>query len=387
MENDIVSMLLLMEKTIKNDCVLYKNNQLHIADKYYSKIVLTPLIIDFWYENMKYKELFCGKESTYKPVTEQATDLFRGIKEYKNYNEKENNTMLFEVYPFLGLNTSNYPLETEDDQLDSEEKNRLHKIMGKYFKDYTKTEPKTVQENHYNCLKRMLKKYFENYAGSEAELYKNFGQNDGAIKSLKSNFFAGIKVYPPLGFDPWPGKNKEQMERVIYLYDYCQRKGIPITTHCSDYGFRVIDPELALENCNPLKWENVLKEFPKLKLNLAHFGKRKKFFKSALKYQRNLWHENILHLIKNHENVYADFADSGDKNSFYKSLKKLIDKQDEKDKQKLKEHILFGSDYFINLQSIDSYNDYLKKYSQCVLHDEDKDKFCRINPQRFLFKD
>jgi predicted TIM-barrel fold metal-dependent hydrolase len=232
----------------------------------------------------------------------------------------------------------------------------------------------------------MLKKYFADYTGSEAELYKNFGQNDGDIKSLKSNFFAGIKVYPLLGFDPWPEKNKEQMERVIYLYDYCQRKGIPITTHCSDNGYRVIDPELALENCNPLKWEKVLKEFPKLKLNLAHFGKRKKIFKSVLKCQRNLWLENVLRLIKNHENVYADFADIGVKDSFYKSLKELIDKQDEKDKLKLKEHILFGSDFFINLQSIDSYNVYLKKYSQCVLHDVDKDKFCRINPQRFLFK-
>jgi hypothetical protein len=375
-----------MEKTIKNDYDLYQNNLMHIGDKYYSKIVLTPLIIDFWYENMKYKELFCGKESTYKPVTEQATDLFRGIKEYKDHHEQENNEMLFEIYPFLGLNASNYSLETEDDQLDPEERSRLREIMGKYFKDYTQTEPQAVRDNQYNCLKRMLNKYFADYAGSEAQLYENFGQNDGDIKSLKSNFFAGIKVYPLLGFDPWPEKNKEQMEKVIFLYDYCQRKGIPITTHCSDYGFRIIDPELALEYCNPLKWEKVLKEFPNLKLNLAHFGKRKKIFKSILKCQRNLWLENVLRLIKKHENVYADFAYYGINDSFYKVLQKLINKQDEKDRLKLQEHILFGSDMFINLQSIDSYNSYLKKYSQSVLHDEDKDKFCRVNPQRFLFK-
>jgi len=35
-------------------------------------------------------------------------------------------------------------------------------------------------------------------------------------ESIKSNSFAGVKVYPPLGFDPWPEKevykNKEEEE-------------------------------------------------------------------------------------------------------------------------------------------------------------------------------
>ncbi len=35
---------------------------------------------------------------------------------------------------------------------------------------------------------------------------------------------------------------------------------------------------------------------------------------------------------------------------------------------------------------INTDNDYLNKYSQCKLDEEDKDRFCRINPQSFLFQ-
>jgi hypothetical protein len=35
--------------------------------------------------------------------------------------------------------------------------------------------------------------------------------------------FAGIKLYPPLGYDPWPAKNEER-EKVKLLYHKCLEK-------------------------------------------------------------------------------------------------------------------------------------------------------------------
>jgi predicted TIM-barrel fold metal-dependent hydrolase len=345
MENDLGSMLKLLEEKIKEDPALYdkKSDTLLIGNKSYSRIVLTPLIMDFGYNHLKAPDLYYGKKSSHKPVTEQVIDLFKGIKDYLEDKETENEIKLFEVYPFLGLNTDNYFLENPDNLLDPEEKIRLQERMSKYFENYTAAVTQNVPCNLRNSLNKMLKKYFQDYAGTEEELSKNHGKNKGDIESLGSNYFAGIKVYPPLGFDPWPIKEKEKMEKLLYLYDYCCQKGIPLTTHCSDGGFKVIDKKLLLENCSPFKWEKVLREFPDLKLNLAHFGRRGEKEKSPLYFPADAWQECILRLIKDYKHVYADFSYSVS-NRRYEDLKKLIDKQGEKDKQKLREHILFGSD-------------------------------------------
>lgn len=169
MENDLGSMLKLLEENIKDDPALYdKNtNKLHIGNKSYSKIVLTPLIMDFGYNHLKSPDLYYGKKSSHKPVTEQVIDLFKGIKDYLEDKETENEIKLFEVYPFLGLNPDNYFLENPENLLDSEEKIRLQEIMSKFFENYTVAVPQNVPCNLRNSLNKMLKKYFQDYAGTE----------------------------------------------------------------------------------------------------------------------------------------------------------------------------------------------------------------------------
>ena len=97
----------------------------------------------------------------------------------------------------------------------------------------------------------MLDKYFGAYSGSYDALKSNFGKFHGDIDSLGSNFFAGIKVYPPMGFDPWPEAGLER-DKVEILYQYCCKKNIPITAHCSEIGFNLDNN--ADTYTSPKKW-------------------------------------------------------------------------------------------------------------------------------------
>jgi len=53
---------------------------------------------------------------------------------------------------------------------------------------------------------------------------------------------------------------------------------------------------------------------------------------------------------------------------------------------KLKGRIMFGTDFSVNLMSIDSYNNFYSLFSSDPsLSSEDKIAFCSVNPERFLF--
>ncbi len=348
MENDLGSYFLLMENCLKAaencqekpDMPLLMEAGLHIGGNVYQKVVLTPLMMDFGCKDIRNSNIHYEKPN--KPIAEQVTDVFNGIRKYKEASADK----LFEIYPFLGLNPKNY----------------------------------TIDE-----IKELLDKYFADYRGARDDLRENMGKFDGNIDNMKSNFFAGVKLYPPLGFDPWPDAEKygAEAEKLDYLYEYCTGKKIPITSHCSDGGF-VIDKN-ALKYTNPSKWEGVLQRYPKLKLNLAHFGKQRD---SSIKKiwqlfsTEELWVETILRLVASYDNVYVDFSYNGVAYEYYSSLRELIDKQPDT----LKNRILFGTDFMINLKSIESYNKYLDIFSKnTILSDTEKHSFGCVNPEQFLF--
>jgi predicted TIM-barrel fold metal-dependent hydrolase len=350
MENDLSSFFLLIEDYLKekggNKSPLLSYGKLHIGGNVYSKIVLTPLMMDFGYKNIKDNPNIYYNKPSRKPIVEQVIDVFNGIKKYSRVSDNINQYYgIFEIYPFLGLNTKNYGMRR---------------------------------------IKRMLDKYFSGYRGSREQLNSNMGKFDGDIEHLGSNFFAGIKVYPPLGFNPWPD-NENELAKVRYLYGYCCKKGIPITAHGSEGGFVVV-PKKEIKNYTAIsKWERVLsvKEYSRLKLNLAHFPAQERLQGKGP--QSNRLRE-MLNLVLNHENVYVDFANSAVNDKYYASLEKLIEELPGKLKAKLKSRILFGSDFPINLLSIESYNRYLNIFSRSTsFNDKEKDAFCCANPERFLF--
>jgi len=341
MENDIGSFFLMVEDYLKKgaETPLLNDGKFKVGDNVYSKIVLTPLIMDFGYKNIKDNPDTYYNELSQKPIVEQVIDIFNGIKKY----HKNSPDHIFEIYPFLGLNTKNYDI---------------------------------------GRVEKMLDKYFSGYKGSREDLNANMGEFDGDIEHLGSNFFGGIKVYPPLGFNPWPD-NAEELAKVKYLYDYCCNKNIPVTAHGSEGGFVVVPKKEAKDYTSISKWETVMGEYPKLKLNLAHFPIGEKFLMIFPKEKRL---KEILSLVIKHDNLYVDFSNRAVSDKYYMGLKKLIDSLSSEAKAKLKQRILFGSDFTINLMAIDSYNKYLEIFSGNTDFDkEEKDSFCSSNSERFLF--
>ena len=139
MENDLGNYFLLTEYFLKNvePKVVSSNNTFTIGDVTYKKIVLTPLIMDYGYRNIELPGIFYNIPPR-KPIRSQVIDVFNGIKFYcenklvpkdgklKSYEDKEGgkDNKLFEIYPFLGLNTKHYT----DKKVD--------RMLVKYFQDY-----------------------------------------------------------------------------------------------------------------------------------------------------------------------------------------------------------------------------------------------------------
>ena len=360
MENDAGSYFLLLENCLRENGML-DNQGLHIGGETYSKCVLTPLMIDFGFKGfgdtaIRYVHY---KEHSRKPIREQVIDVFNGIKDYAEFDYKEkyvkafphlapengqHTSRVFEIYPFIGINTKNY------------EKEEIEKLLHKYFSEYE---------------------------GKRSDLAGNRGKFDGNINNLRSNFAAGIKVYPPLDFDPWPENNDTELEKVRCLYQYCQDKGIPITAHGSTSGFVVVKKERRKEVTRISKWAEVTSKYPKLKLNLAHFPANEKLLWLFPKKRRL---NEILNLVIGRNNVYVDFSCRATSDKYYKSLRSFMDTLSQESRDKLADRILFGTDFAVSLTSIDSYNEYLDIFSRSSsITKADKEKYCAQNPQKFLF--
>ncbi len=376
MERDPGDYFSLMERDLKGEFgngqpKLLDSGRLRIGSKEYSRIVLTPLIMDFDYRQLSPRGAHYVQTTSFgrprgrmhkkydeprKPVDEQIADLFRGILEYRRSNAGS----LIEIYPFLGIDPG------RDEYKDSK---AVEERLGRVFKDY-KGSRKALQE-------------------AWGKLFEDYQQHNFDLDTVPSgsNYFAGIKLYPPLGFDPWPDDGAKK-DKVKALYKYCQDRQIPVTVHSSQGGFVVVGENEMEANASIVKWEHVLGEYTHLKLNLAHFPINSPEEASRLRVVINLIMNN------DHPNVYADFAIRAIDEAYYIELKKLLD-----NKPGLRDRILFGSDFPMVLLDLESYNQYVKTFSDTSFGekgnsprnaavespDQLKDKFCSTNPEKFLF--
>ncbi len=377
-DNRAMNMLAVMETEL-GDCILQLEEDLRKNLNWgngpivsgsdekiqYNKIVLTPLMMDFGLKRNKEEKFDTFYKIRWKPIASQVLDLFLGIKYY--YEHRGENplpggnpkTPLFEIYPFMGINTKNYKLPEEDSGGSLNLKELLNKYFDRFADDTTITRRENLEAHNCNWI--------------------NF---TGDIEKTGPYSYIGIKVYPPLGFNPWPTETQEaneedngdiQMNRVQFLYSFCEHNNIPITSHCSEGGF-LVDKKYK-QFSDPDKWTKVLDKYPNLRLNLAHFGAKNK-----------KWRKAIAKLILEHKNVYTDISYRGVDKGYYKVLKKFLDDCSTKDKEKLMKRIIFGSDFMINLMSIDTYGTYMKYFSETTSFTaEEKDLFCSKNPERFLF--
>ncbi|MBN2535699.1 MAG: amidohydrolase family protein [Spirochaetales bacterium] len=414
----------------------------HAGNMDFNKVILAPLMMDFKGKGYEGSEKIYYNMPPQKQIVEQVVDVFNGMKRYNSKSEFK----IFEIYPFMGINTHNYDYResaifraeknslTEKlikklsaskdkvkgkfgifkennagillpiEELDSDDEKVLTSYLGRGKKNDSKALiQKIAEESKENSIQKLLYKYFGDYSG-DSDLYNKFSDNykknfieghyDGNIDKIRSFFFAGIKLYPPLGFNPWPeeknqlswknqGKKEEYaQEKVEFIYSFCVKRNIPLTVHCQKTSFATIDVATKDNYTSPEKWDNVLKKnsYENLKINFAHFGLSDKEYSITL----NNW---TRHIINNHlakPNVYADFAAKGMKRlsyNFYKNFRKIIDSY-KVDMTK----ILFGSDFPLSLFQDNSYKDYIEFFfNNPCFDDEQRKQMYNINPGKFLF--
>ncbi len=332
----------------------------------FDKVVLCPQIIDFGYKGMEKPSYFYNFPPA-KPIVNQVLDLLNAIYFYYKYDliihpdkpykfklipaSGTKADKLFEIYPFLGINTKNYDL-TE-----------IAELFDKYFRGYeSDSEPGERQ-----------KKLYDKLGTAKADLEDMiFRRKEETDSDYYSYLFAGIKLYPPLGFDPWPSDDQKELEKVKFLYSECIRRKLPIAVHCSDGGFKTTTYSEQFTDPS-LKWHIVLSkpEYKNLRINFAHLGSQKN--------GKTDWQTAIIKSIRQSGNVYTDCSCMTPEINDYKVLKAIMNSDTES-------NILFGTDFIINLIWSESYNAYLNNFIESPHLDErQKELICSINPERFLF--
>ncbi|WP_442844986.1 amidohydrolase family protein [Leeuwenhoekiella sp. H156] len=213
------------------------------------------------------------------------------------------------------------------------------------------------------------------------------------------NTFFGIKIYPALGYDPsdyrlWP------------IYKVCEEFNIPVLSHCGgesvSTALRKIEvyqgkdkvyitgnkrKEVAYKLNDPKRWENVLEKFPKLKLNLAHFGGYETWKSShpaPLMEDPQQRKETIFGFMRKYENVYADFSYNLVETNLNKSLKSFLFLNDD-----IADKTLFGTDYWmVNKEGnlLVEQTQFLQSLQEGIEEHNLKERLCLNNPYKYLFQ-
>jgi len=218
------------------------------------------------------------------------------------------------------------------------------------------------------------------------ELAKDYINNRG---------FAGIKLYPALGFSP-------DDARLTPLWAWAEANQIPIMSHASRGGIRfrggpdeISWPSHAEEEVtrmvetkdwtdrlsDPVAFKRVLRRFPRLKICFAHLGggdECEKWLSEPWPDHLNTsnWLTEILSLIKAYPNVYADISYVGFETHLHPLLHVLI-----RDKN-VGNRLLFGSDFYMVQQNATEREFSIRLRS--LLSEDEYGQISRINPQHYL---
>lgn len=210
------------------------------------------------------------------------------------------------------------------------------------------------------------------------------------------NQFFGIKIYPALGYLPsdkwlWP------------VYEICEKKNIPVTTHCGGTiirtnrkdlkleGYQIVNDEVVSLKLNfvepsgkkraeflnhPKLWEPVLKQYPKLKLNLGHFGGGEQW--------KNLAETSFNEIIKTinrlmgYDNVYADFSFNLAEDCCFDVFLDYL-----QNNYTVRTKSIYGTDYWMVLAA----GNFKKNNKEFVNRlGEYKKLLLKQNPEKFLFE-
>lgn len=313
------------------------DGKLHFRSKQYDKMLMIPLVMDFSQDPEKRDQIYYSL-----PAEDKLTAYLEATVEGMRHYYKNCPDGLFEFYPFAGINPKVHSLKFLDD----------------FLRRYINTSHKMHKEH-----------------------------------TLPAKPFYGIKIYPPLDFNPWP-EDGETLEKHRILYSFCQENRIPIITHCDDQGFRGIAASLAWRYTDPASWRTVLENYPDLVIDFAHFGKQYAYASNrdvrslqakAKGYPYSPWFRSIISLMDEFDSVYADLSFTGTMPDFYTRLHSYLLSLDSNKRERIKRHILFGSDFSVNLLKVESYTEYYSIFEKSQFDDDEIDLFASTNPFSFLF--
>jgi predicted TIM-barrel fold metal-dependent hydrolase len=177
---------------------------------------------------------------------------------------------------------------------------------------------------------------------------------DLLIRCLGQRGFLGVKMYPALGYHPNPDSffNEPQTcDELDKMCAYCQANSVPITTHCSPGGAHSGDilrvKSVRAELTQPTAWAGVLKKYPRLHLNLAHFGQDMILIEDPTS-----WAFTIRDLMRKYPGVYTDLAYNKHalmpktSHQYFKALNNLLDSD-----PIVGNRVLFGTDWAMTRQT------------------------------------
>lgn len=348
MENEPGDIFMLMEDDLKGkyaktsaERALIADGALHVGGFSYDTLVFVPLLMDFASGSGYTTDTYYNKYPA-KRIEAQIFDVLRGIKTYRNSRPRS----MVEILPFLGISPQNHTAKSMED---------------------------------------FLERWFSGYSGGKKDATQVFkDMKNVEVENIKLSPFSGIKLYPPLGFDPWPEDGKKR-SAVEALYSYCSEKQIPITTHCDDGGFRLIPLEKSWKYTSPARFKPVLEKYPLLKINFAHLGHSYALPFGAPKGPD--WRLEIFNLMAEYPGVFGDFSFDGTNPEYYEGLVRAFEALSDSSRGIVEGRILFGSDFMVNLVKVRSYADYYRIFSESCIPTTLKHAFCSKNPEKFLFTD
>lgn len=346
-ENDVAGILELIEDDLAglfrkhgDPQPLLRDGRIRLGSQEYDRLVLVPMLMDFQSSHLSSSELYYDRPPA-KPMAAQVDDVLEGIREYRRRRPDG----LLIVRPFLGIHPYHYDAEG------------LRALLVRMFRGYRRS------------------------ASGHQDAWRGARSYSGDPERPGRAAFAGVKVYPPLGFDPWPA-DEEERSKLRILYGFCEENRIPMVTHCDDQGYRAIPLEDAFRFSSPDRWRPALDAYPGLEVNFAHFGQQ--YIRGPGAPPPGAWTEEIVNLILERPGVWTDFSFNGAEPGYYEALEARLDAMDRISRERVERSILFGTDFPLCLMKTRSYSDYWRMFLESPLSERRKRRFAVENGQAFL---
>ncbi len=377
----------------------------HMQTVYNNEFNIVPLMFDLEYAFVSTRR---GSEQEHALMMKSFREQFdlhagtfnEGNKEFAGDALKKINSSAHDSFPKDAMSEFN---DFHENITDAEK--LLYEINNKDQDPTTGKKPNF--EIQYDDICDLKDKYKE----SVFPFFAIDPRRPGIIDRFKNeifpaNIFSGVKLYTPNGYSPL---DDDLMNPVHGLYAFCSAHNIPVTAHCAYEGFATPleeieifgyyykksdkDPKIGTLEAihgnvrfskmftrgwvgeradklnHPDLWEKVLQQFPDLKLNLAHFG-----------YPNPDWNDLLFSMMHKYPNLYTDLSCWTDVGL----LKEFKSKYFLKASVDVKSRMMYGSDFYLDLIFIGSFQEYFKNFTELFSPDEFS-QIARDNVKKFLF--